>query len=39
VIAMLLGVALAGEHVTGFEWAAVGVVLAGVVLLMWQRAR
>jgi drug/metabolite transporter (DMT)-like permease len=37
VIAMLLGVALAGEHVTGFEWAAVGVVLAGVVLLMWQR--
>jgi drug/metabolite transporter (DMT)-like permease len=39
VIAMLLGVALAGEHVTGFEWGAVGVVLAGVVLLMWQRSR
>jgi hypothetical protein len=32
-------VALAGEHVTGFEWGAVGVVLAGVVLLMWQRSR
>lgn len=39
VIAMLLGVALAGEQVTGFEWGAVGVVLAGVVLLMWQRSR
>lgn len=36
VIAMLLGVALAGEHVTPFEWAAVSVVLAGVVLLMWR---
>lgn len=34
VIAMLLGVALAGEVVTGFEWLAVGVVLAGVVLLV-----
>ncbi len=38
VIAMLLGVAIGGEHVTGFEWAAVGVVLAGVVLLMWRPA-
>lgn len=38
VIAMLLGVAVAGERVTGFEWAAVGVVLAGVVLLMWRPA-
>jgi drug/metabolite transporter (DMT)-like permease len=38
VIAMLLGVAIAGEHVTGYEWASVAVVLAGVVLLMWQRA-
>jgi drug/metabolite transporter (DMT)-like permease len=36
VIAMLLGVAVAGEHVTPFEWLAVGVVLAGVVLLMWK---
>ncbi|MBQ1765726.1 MAG: drug/metabolite exporter YedA [Aquincola sp.] len=37
VIAMLLGVLIAGERVSGFEWAAVGVVLAGVVLLMWKR--
>ncbi|HSI58115.1 MAG TPA: EamA family transporter [Ideonella sp.] len=34
VIAMLLGVAVAGETVTGFEWTSVAVVLAGVVLLM-----
>ena len=38
VIAMLLGTAFAHEHVTGFEWAAVGVVLAGVLLLLWRRA-
>lgn len=38
VIAMLLGVLIAGEQVTGFEWAAVSVVLAGVVLLMWKPA-
>ena len=37
VIAMLLGVALAGETVTTFEWAAVAVVLAGVVLLVAGR--
>ena len=37
VIAMLLGVALAGETVTPFEWAAVSVVLAGVLLLLWRR--
>ncbi len=37
VIAMLLGVAFAGETVTGFEWAAVSVVLAGVLLLLWRR--
>ena len=37
VIAMLLGVAFAGEHVTGFEWAAVSVVLGGVLLLLWRR--
>jgi drug/metabolite transporter (DMT)-like permease len=37
VIAMLLGVALAGEVVTRFEWLAVGVVLAGVVLLVRAR--
>jgi len=39
VIAMLLGVAIAGEHVTPFEWLAVSVVLAGVLLLLWRRAR
>ena len=36
VIAMLLGVAIAGETVTPFEWGAVAVVLAGVVLLVWR---
>lgn len=39
VIAMVLGVLIAGERVTAFEWGAVGVVLAGVVLLMWRPAR
>ena len=39
VIAMLLGVAVAGETVTGFEWAAAAVVLAGVLLLLWRRER
>jgi drug/metabolite transporter (DMT)-like permease len=39
VIAMLLGVGVAGESVTGAEWAAVTVVLAGVLLLLWKRAR
>lgn len=34
VIALLLGVAIAGEVVSGFEWAAAGVVLCGVVLLL-----
>jgi drug/metabolite transporter (DMT)-like permease len=38
VIAMLLGVAIAGEAVTPFEWAAVSVVLAGVLLLLWRRS-
>ena len=33
-IAMLLGVAFGGETITGFEWAAAGVVLAGVLLLI-----
>jgi drug/metabolite transporter (DMT)-like permease len=36
-IAMLLGVALAGETVTRFEWLAVAVVLAGVTLLVQAR--
>ena len=34
VIAMLLGVGVAGEIVTGFEWLSAGVVLAGVLLLL-----
>jgi drug/metabolite transporter (DMT)-like permease len=37
VIAMALGVGLAGEAVTPFEWAAVAVVLASVLLLLWRR--
>ena len=37
VIAMLLGVLIAGETVTPFEWAAVSVVLAGVLLLLWRQ--
>jgi drug/metabolite transporter (DMT)-like permease len=39
VIAMLLGVAFGGETITGFEWAAAGVVLAGVLLLIAKPAR
>jgi len=38
VIGMLLGVAIGGETVTPFEWCAVAVVLAGVVLLVWRPA-
>jgi drug/metabolite transporter (DMT)-like permease len=34
VIAMLLGVAVAGEVITPYEWAAAGVVLIGVVLML-----
>ena len=34
VIAMLLGVAVAGEVITVYEWAAAGVVLVGVVLML-----
>jgi drug/metabolite transporter (DMT)-like permease len=37
VIAMLLGVWIADETVTRFEWYAVGVVLAGVLLLLLRR--
>jgi drug/metabolite transporter (DMT)-like permease len=36
VIAMLLGVAVLGEVVTGFEWLAAAVVLVGVVLLFMK---
>ena len=34
VIAMLLGVSLGGETITGFEWTAAAIVLSGVVLLL-----
>jgi drug/metabolite transporter (DMT)-like permease len=37
VIALLLGILVAGETVTGFEWLAVGVVLLGVVFLLARR--
>ncbi|SFP27145.1 drug/metabolite exporter YedA [Variovorax sp. 770b2] len=37
VIAMLLGVWIASETVTRFEWYAVAVVLAGVLLLLFKR--
>ncbi|HSW06072.1 drug/metabolite exporter YedA [Aquabacterium sp.] len=37
VIAMLLGVALAGERITVGEWLAAGVILLGVVLLLRAR--
>jgi len=37
VIAMLLGVLLAGEVVTGFEWLSSAVILLGVILLMARR--
>lgn len=39
VIAMLLGVFLAGETVTAFEWSATAIILAGVILLMAERWR
>jgi drug/metabolite transporter (DMT)-like permease len=39
VIAMLLGVTLAGEVVTGYEWAAAAVIVLGVLLLMARRWR
>ena len=39
VIAMLLGVAAAGEVVTSFEWKAAGVVLVGVVLMLRGASR
>jgi len=39
VIAMLLGVTLAGEQISGHEWLAAGIVLVGVVLLLMGRAR
>jgi drug/metabolite transporter (DMT)-like permease len=37
VIALALGIWLGGEIVTGFEWAAAGVITAGVILLVLGR--
>jgi drug/metabolite transporter (DMT)-like permease len=37
VIAMLLGVWIANETVTRFEWYAVAIILAGVLLLLFKR--
>jgi len=37
VIAMLLGVLLAGERISGAEWLAAGIILLGVVLLLRAR--
>jgi drug/metabolite transporter (DMT)-like permease len=34
---MLLGVAVGGEHVGAWEWTSAGVVLCGVVLLLYGR--
>jgi drug/metabolite transporter (DMT)-like permease len=39
VIALLLGVLLAGEVVTGFEWWSAAVILLGVILLMMRHWR
>ena len=39
VIALMLGVVVAGEAVSGWEWASAGVVLAGVVLLLASAGR
>ena len=39
VIAMLLGITIGGEVVSGGEWMATGVILVGVVLLMWGKRR
>jgi len=36
-VALVLGVELDKEVVTGFEWMAVSIVLAGVILLLWRR--
>lgn len=38
IIALALGIAFAGEAVTGFEWLAAGVILLGVVLLLVKPA-
>lgn len=37
VVAVLLGVGLGGERLSGLGWAALGVILTGVVLVAWPR--
>ena len=37
VIALLLGITIGGEHVSGWEWLSACVILAGVVLLVLSR--
>ncbi|EYB68742.1 hypothetical protein DEIPH_ctg017orf0082 [Deinococcus phoenicis] len=37
VVAVLLGVGLGGESLSGLGWTALGVILAGVVLVAWPR--
>jgi drug/metabolite transporter (DMT)-like permease len=37
VIAMLLGIALAGEHISAWEWTSASVILTGVVILIASR--
>jgi drug/metabolite transporter (DMT)-like permease len=36
---MLLGVAFGGERVSPYEWAALGVIVSGVLLLLLDRRR
>lgn len=38
VIALLLGVTFGGEAITAGEWGVAGVVLCGVLLLLWRPA-
>ena len=38
IIAMLLGITFGGETITPFEWAAAGVILSGVILLLLKPA-
>mgnify|MGYP001003158401 CR=1 FL=1 len=37
VIALLLGMAIGGERITAWEWAAIDVILLGVVLIFWGK--
>lgn len=39
VVAMLLGGAVAGEHIGAVEWTAMGVIVAGVVMVLLSRGK